>query len=88
VAITANQWHYRYYVHFFLKRVDATSQADSLSDVLDRMYQSQLGLEAALMKLTLLSEKQDLTEVGGSVRYTLWGIGENIGYIKQGLGQA
>lgn len=57
----------------------------SLSDVLERMYQNQLGLEAALMELTLLAEKQGLTDVGENVRGALWGIGENAGHIKQGL---
>jgi hypothetical protein len=57
----------------------------SLSDVLERMYQNQLGLEAALMELTLLAEKQGLTEVSDNVRGALWAIGENAGHIKQGL---
>lgn len=34
----------------------------SLSDVLERMYQNQLGLEAALMELTLHAEQQGLAE--------------------------
>jgi len=57
----------------------------SLSDVLERMYENQLGLEAALMELTLLAEKQDFTDVGENVRGALWAIGENAGHIKQGL---
>jgi hypothetical protein len=57
----------------------------SLSEVLERMYQNQLGLEAALMELTLLAEKQGLVEVGDNVRGALWTIGENSGHIKQGL---
>lgn len=57
----------------------------SLSDVLERMYQNQLRLEAALMELTLSAEKQGSTEVGENVRGALWVIGENTGYIKQGL---
>ncbi|VVO21088.1 hypothetical protein PS718_04217 [Pseudomonas fluorescens] len=57
----------------------------SLSDVLERMYQNQLGLEAALMELTLLAEKQGLTDVGENDRGALWRIGENAGHIKQGL---
>jgi len=57
----------------------------SLSDLLERMYQNQLGLEAALMELTLLVEQQGFTDVGGNVRSALWGIGENAGHIKQGL---
>ncbi|WP_426234803.1 hypothetical protein [Pseudomonas sp. TWP3-2] len=57
----------------------------SLSDVLERMYQNQLALEAALMELTLHVEAQGLGEVGENVRGALWGIGENAGHIKQGL---
>jgi hypothetical protein len=57
----------------------------SLSDVLERMYQNQLGLEAAIMELTLQAEKQGLDEVGENVRGALSMIGENAGYIKQGF---
>ncbi len=56
----------------------------SLADVLERMYQNQLGLEAALMELTLHAEKQGLVEVSDNVRGALWAIGENAGHIKQG----
>lgn len=57
----------------------------SLSDVLERMYQNQLALEAALMELTLHAEKQGLSGVGDNIRGALWAIGENAGHIKQGL---
>ena len=57
----------------------------SLSDVLERMYQNQLALEAALMELTLQVEAQGHSEVGDNVRGTLYTIGENAGNIKQGL---
>lgn len=57
----------------------------SLSDVLERMYQNQLALEAALMELTLHVEAQGNAEVGDNVRGALWAIGENVGHIKQGL---
>lgn len=57
----------------------------SLSEVLERMYQNQLALEAALMELTLHIEAQGSSEVGDNVRGALWGIGENAGHIKQGL---
>lgn len=57
----------------------------SLSDVLERMYQNQLALEAALMELTLHVESQGSAEVGDNVRGALWAIGENAGHIKQGL---
>ncbi len=57
----------------------------SLSDVLERMYQNQLALEAALMELTLQVEAQGRAEVGANVRGALYTIGENAGHIKQGL---
>ncbi|KOY04118.1 hypothetical protein [Pseudomonas nunensis] len=57
----------------------------SLSDVLERMYQNQLALEAALMELTLQVEVQGLADVGDNVRGALETIGENAGHIKQGL---
>lgn len=57
----------------------------SLSDVLERMYQNQLALEAALMELTLQVEAQGLADVGDNVRGALETIGENAGHIKQGL---
>ncbi|SCX26783.1 hypothetical protein SAMN03159437_02818 [Pseudomonas sp. NFACC25] len=57
----------------------------SLSDVLERMYQNQLALEAALMELTLQVEAQGDAEVGANVRGALYPIGENAGHIKQGL---
>ncbi|QDH63681.1 hypothetical protein [Pseudomonas azotoformans] len=56
-----------------------------LSDLLERMYQNQLGLEAALMELTLHAERQGLADLGDNVRGALWTIGENAGHIKQGL---
>lgn len=57
----------------------------SLPDLLERMYENQLALEAALMELALQSEKQGLDEVGNNVRGALFVIGENAGHIKQGL---
>ncbi|UII71399.1 hypothetical protein LVW35_27860 [Pseudomonas sp. HN11] len=57
----------------------------SLSDVLERMYENQLALEAALMELTLQAEKQGLSECGDNARGALYAIGENSGHIKQGL---
>lgn len=56
----------------------------SSSDVL-RMYQNQLGLEAALMEPTLLIEKLGLTKAGDNIRSALWLIGGNARHIKQGL---
>lgn len=54
-------------------------------DLLERMYENQLALEAALMELALQSEKQGMDEVGDNVRGALFVIGENAGHIKQGL---
>lgn len=57
----------------------------SLPDVLERMYQNQLALEAALMELTLHVEVHGHADVGDNVRGALETIGENSGHIKQGL---
>jgi len=57
----------------------------SLPDMLERIYENQLALEAALMELTLLAESQGHAEIGGNVRGALETIGENSGHIKQGL---
>ncbi|KRP59930.1 hypothetical protein [Pseudomonas orientalis] len=57
----------------------------SLPDLLERMYENQLALEAALMELALQSEQQGFNEVGDNVRGALFVIGENAGHIKQGL---
>jgi hypothetical protein len=57
----------------------------SLSDLLERMYQNQLALEAALMELTLHFERQGQSETGENVRGALLTIGENAGHIRQGF---
>ncbi|WP_353741369.1 hypothetical protein WHX55_22630 [Pseudomonas fluorescens] len=57
----------------------------SLPDVLERIYNNQLALEAAIMELTLLVERQGHAEAGENVRGALHAIGENAGHIKQGL---
>ncbi|WP_324747063.1 hypothetical protein [Pseudomonas veronii] len=57
----------------------------SLPDILERMYQNQLALEAALMELTLHVEAHGHADVGTNVRGALEEIGENAGHIKQGL---
>ncbi|EJM53851.1 MULTISPECIES: hypothetical protein [Pseudomonas] len=57
----------------------------SLPDVLERLYENQQALEAAIMELTLLVEEQGAREVGGNVRGALCSIGENAGHIKQGI---
>ncbi|MBH3405812.1 hypothetical protein I5P86_12185 [Pseudomonas glycinae] len=61
------------------------SEEYSLSDVLERMYENQLALEAALMELTLHAEMRGLSEVGENVRGALFAIAENAGHIKQGF---
>ncbi|WP_053160129.1 hypothetical protein [Pseudomonas sp. P1.8] len=57
----------------------------SLPDVLERLYNNQLALEAAIMELTLLVEQQGHAEAGENVRSALQAIGDNAGHIKQGL---
>ena len=57
----------------------------SLPDVLERMYQNQLALEAGIMELTLHVEAHGHANVGENVRGALEAIGENSGHIKQGL---
>jgi len=57
----------------------------SLPDVLERLYENQLALEAAVMELTLRAEREGATETGDNVRGALQTIGENAGHIKQGL---
>jgi hypothetical protein len=52
---------------------------------INRIYENQLALEAALMELTLLVESQGNAEAGDNVREALGTIGENAGHIKQGL---
>lgn len=57
----------------------------SLSDVLGRIYNNQLAIEAAVMELTLWVEKQGAEDVGDNVRGALHTVGENAGHINQGL---
>ena len=57
----------------------------SLSDVLERLYENQQALQAAIMELTLLVEEQGAQDVGGNIRGALWTMSENTGHIRQGL---
>lgn len=57
----------------------------SLADVLERMYENQLALEAAIMELVLWTEEHGEFTTGGNVRGALQTLGENAGHIKQGL---
>lgn len=57
----------------------------SLPDVLERIYDNQLALEAAVMELTLWVEQSASPEIGKNIRGALDALGENAGHIKQGL---
>lgn len=57
----------------------------SLTNMLERFYENQLALEAAIMELTLWAEQQNTSNLGGNVRGALLTIGENAGHIKQAL---
>jgi len=57
----------------------------SLPDILERIYENQLALEAAIMELTLWAEDSETSNVGENVRGALETIGESAGHIKQGL---
>ncbi|USW02700.1 hypothetical protein KUA23_08255 [Pseudomonas pergaminensis] len=57
----------------------------SLADVLERLYQNQLALEAAVMELTIWAEQQNNFEIGENVRGALHTLDDNAGHIKQGL---
>ncbi|CAI2797065.1 hypothetical protein K7402_04925 [Pseudomonas fluorescens group sp.] len=57
----------------------------SLIDILGRIYENQVVLEAALMELTLLVESQGHAEVGDNLRGELLTFGKIAAHIKQGL---
>lgn len=57
----------------------------SLSNLIERMYLNQLALEAGLMELTIHLERDGATVAGRNVRGALETMGENAGFIKQGL---
>lgn len=57
----------------------------SLADVIERIYQNQLALEAAVMELSLWAEAQGATYIGENIRGALYTIGENASFINQGL---
>ena len=57
----------------------------SLADVLERMYENQLALEAAIMEVVLWTEEYGELTTGGNARGSLQTLGENAGHIKQGL---
>lgn len=57
----------------------------SLATVLEKIYENQIALEAATMELTLLAEGEGFTDTGENIRSALGRIGENAGFIKQGM---
>jgi len=57
----------------------------SLTDTLERIYENQLALEAAIMELSLWAKRNGGVQVDASVRGALYTIDENAGHIKQGL---
>lgn len=57
----------------------------SLTDLLERMYENQLALEAAIMELVLWTEVRGALTIGENIRGSLDTLGENAGHIKQGL---
>ncbi|MNN54684.1 hypothetical protein D3C81_1695150 [compost metagenome] len=57
----------------------------SLPIVLEKIYENQIALEAAIMGLTLLAERKGFAIAGDNARSALNRIYENAGFIKQGL---
>jgi len=57
----------------------------SLPIVLEKIYENQIALEAAIMELVLLAGRQSFADAGDNARTALDRIGENAGFIKQGL---
>jgi hypothetical protein len=75
----------RCYASSFPNGFEAMASEYSLPIVLEKIYENQLALEAAVMELTLLVEQQGFADVGNNARTALDKIGENAGFIKQGL---
>jgi hypothetical protein len=61
------------------------SREYSLPDTLERIYENQLALEAAIMELSIWADRQGGAHVDENIRGALQTIGENAGHIKQGL---
>ncbi|AZF37733.1 hypothetical protein C4J88_2953 [Pseudomonas sp. R4-39-08] len=57
----------------------------SLPDMLERIYENQLALEAAIMELSMWTVSQGGTQADENVRGALETLGENAGHIKQAL---
>ncbi|WP_240202505.1 hypothetical protein [Pseudomonas sp. ICBG1301] len=56
-----------------------------LHDMLERIYENQLALEAAIMELSLWIANHGGSHVDENIRGALETIGENVGHIKQSL---
>lgn len=69
----------------FPNGVESMASEYSLPVVLEKIYENQLALEAAIMELTLLAEQQGFADIGDNARAALDRIGENAGFVKQGL---
>lgn len=70
---------------FFQDKSHTMASEYSLTDMLERLYQNQLAMEAGVMELTLWAERQNALELGENGRGAVETIGENAGHIKQGL---
>ncbi|MEX2903705.1 hypothetical protein AB3967_20565 [Pseudomonas rhodesiae] len=57
----------------------------SLPDMLERIYENQLALEAAIMELSMWTANQGGAQTDENVRGALETIDENAGHIKQAL---
>ncbi|PUA41449.1 hypothetical protein C5U62_31955 [Pseudomonas protegens] len=57
----------------------------SLPDMLERLYENQLALKAAIMELTMWAEDSGAIHIDDNVRGALEVISENAGHIKQAL---
>lgn len=59
------------YADFFQNESHTMASEYSLTDVLERFYQNQLALEAAVMELSPWAEKQNALELGKNVQRAL-----------------
>lgn len=55
----------------------------SLPDLLTKLYDNQLAIEAAMMELVLLEEQRGPSEACVNARGALERIGENAGHMRQ-----
>ena len=59
---------------FFQNESHTMAGQYSLTDVLERLYQNQLALEAAVMEMTLWAEQQNALELGKSAQIAEQGV--------------